>query len=109
MYLIKALQGAFPNQKPIDRVTINTWEDPKVTDGVKETGRNETVTAARGPKSAGRCRRSRHAVMVPKGYRVTEASGDVTLEAPGMAILQMANAGAVPIPWMDFASELQRD
>src|SRR6266576_759394 len=31
-FLIKGLQDVFPDQKPIDRTFINTWEDPKVTD-----------------------------------------------------------------------------
>src|SRR3990170_2198357 len=40
-YLIKALQDVFPEQKPIDRTFINTWEDPKVVDVVKKTGRKK--------------------------------------------------------------------
>src|SRR5918993_3876267 len=35
-YLIKGLQDVFPDQRPIDRTFINTWEDPKVTDVVKK-------------------------------------------------------------------------
>jgi nicotinamidase-related amidase len=31
-YLIKGLQDVFPDQKPIDRTFINTWQDAKVTD-----------------------------------------------------------------------------
>src|SRR4051812_10966923 len=29
-YLIKQLQDVFPEQKPIDRTFINTWEDARV-------------------------------------------------------------------------------
>src|SRR5690348_5051433 len=35
-HLIKGLQAVFPDQKPIDRTFINTWEDPNVTDLVKK-------------------------------------------------------------------------
>src|SRR6202043_2225997 len=37
-YLIKGLQDVFPEQKPIDRTFINTWEDPKVSEIVKKSG-----------------------------------------------------------------------
>src|SRR5260221_1997158 len=40
-YLIKGLQEIFPEQKPINRTFINTWEDPKVTDIVKKSGRKQ--------------------------------------------------------------------
>src|SRR5260370_26893022 len=33
--LIKGLQDVFPDQKPIDRTFINTWEDARVVDAVK--------------------------------------------------------------------------
>ena len=33
--LIKGLQELFPNQKPIDRTWINTWEDARVVDAVR--------------------------------------------------------------------------
>src|SRR5258708_27678143 len=45
-YLIKGLQDVFPDQKPIDRTFINTWEDPKVTGIVKKSGRKQLVLAA---------------------------------------------------------------
>ena len=38
-YIIKGLQDLFPDQKPINRTFINTWEDPNVTDVVKDSGR----------------------------------------------------------------------
>ena len=34
-HIIKGLQDVFPDQKPIDRTFINTWQDPKVTDLVR--------------------------------------------------------------------------
>ena len=42
-------------------------------------------------------------------YIVTDASGGVSTEAHEMAIMRMVQAGAVPITWTVFASELQRD
>jgi nicotinamidase-related amidase len=42
-------------------------------------------------------------------YNVTDASGGVSVEAHEMAIMRMVQAGAVPITFTVFASELQRD
>src|SRR5258708_5714048 len=44
-YIIKGLLDVFPDQKPIDRTFINTWEDPNVTDIVKKSGRKQLVLA----------------------------------------------------------------
>src|SRR6202142_1663018 len=44
-YLIKGLQDVFPEQKPINRTFINTWQDPKVTDVVKKSGRKQLIMA----------------------------------------------------------------
>ncbi len=44
-YLIKGIQDVFPDQKPIDRTFINTWEDPRVVDVVRKTGRRQLVLA----------------------------------------------------------------
>src|SRR5690606_30890913 len=44
-YILKGLQNVFPEQKPINRTYINTWEDPKVTDIVKESGRKQLILA----------------------------------------------------------------
>ena len=30
-HIIKGLQDVFPDQKPINRTSINTWEEPNVT------------------------------------------------------------------------------
>src|SRR5207244_13152262 len=45
-YLIKQLQDVFPEQKPIYRTFINTWEDKRCVDWVKNTGRKKIVMAA---------------------------------------------------------------
>src|SRR2546423_13676805 len=42
-YILKPLQDVFPEQKPIDRTFINTWEDARVVDWVKKIGRKKIV------------------------------------------------------------------
>lgn len=44
-YLLKGLQDVFPDQKPINRTFINTWEDSRVVDAVRGTGRRKLIMA----------------------------------------------------------------
>lgn len=108
-YLIKPLQDVFPEQKPINRTFINTWEDGRVVDWVEKTGKRKIVMAALWTEI---CLAMPVIQALGEGYEVyivTDASGGVTVEAHEMAIQRMVQAGAVPITWTVFGSELQRD
>ncbi|HYN26368.1 MAG TPA: hydrolase [Pyrinomonadaceae bacterium] len=108
-YLIKPLQDIFPDQKPIDRTFINTWEDARVVKWVKETSRKKIVMAALWTEI---CLAMPVIQALGEGYEVyivTDASGGVSVEAHEMAIQGMVQAGAVPITWTVLGSELQRD
>src|SRR5436309_2513165 len=107
--LIKGLQDVFPEQKPIDRTFINTWEDSRVVEWVRKTGRKKLVMAALWTEI---CLAMPAIQALGEGYEVyivTDASGGVSVEAHEMAIQRMVQAGAVPITWLVFGSELQRD
>lgn len=39
------ITDVFPGQEVIDRMLINTWEDQKVVDAVKKTGRKQLIVA----------------------------------------------------------------
>jgi nicotinamidase-related amidase len=107
--LLKQLQDVFPNQKPINRTFINTWEDARCVDWVKKTGRKKIVIAALWTEI---CLAMPAIQAAGEGYEVyivTDASGGVSLEAHEMAIQRMVMAGCMPITWTVFASELQRD
>lgn len=108
-YLIKEIQDVFPDQKPINRTTLNTWEDQRVVDAVKKIGRKKLVIAALWTEIC-----LAFPVLSALGdeyevFIVTDASGGVSVEAHERAVQRMVQAGAVPITWIGFASELQRD
>src|SRR6266496_2504852 len=86
--LIKGLQDVFPEQKPINRTFINTWEDSRVVDAVKKTGRKKVIMAALWTEIC---------LAMP------------AIEAHEMAVRRMVQAGAVPMTWMAVQGELQRD
>ncbi len=108
-YLIKGLQDVFPEQKPINRTFINTWEDPNVTNIVKKSGRKQLILAALWTEV---CLAMPTIQALGEGYdvfMVTDASGGVSAEAHDMAVRRMVQAGAVPITWLAVMSEWQRD
>ena len=107
--LIKDIQGVFPDQKPINRRFINAWEDKRVVEAVKKTGRKKLVVAGLWTEVC---------VAMPaiqaqgEGYdvyAVTDASGGVSIEAHDMAIRRMVQAGVTPINWLAVLCEWQRD
>ena len=107
--LIKGLQDVFPEQKPINRTWINTWQDPRVVEAVKKTRRKKLVMAALWTEI---CLAMPAIQAQGEGYEVyvvTDASGGVSVEAHDMAVRRMVQAGIVPMTWLAVASEWQRD
>jgi nicotinamidase-related amidase len=107
--ILKQLQDVFPEQEPINRTFINAWEDARVSNWVKESGRKKIIMAGLYTEI---CLAMPAIQALGEGYEVyivTDASGGVSLEAHEMAIQRMVQAGAVPITWMVLAAELQRD
>jgi len=107
--IFKQVQAVFPDQKPIDRSSINSWEDHRVVEAVKKTGRKKLVIAALWSEM---CLAQPAIHAMGEGYdvyAVTDASGGVSPEAHDMAIRRLVAAGAQPITWLGMAGELQRD
>jgi nicotinamidase-related amidase len=107
--LIKEVQSVFPEQKPIDRTWINCWEDSRVTDAVKRTGRKKVVMAALWTEV---CLAMPAIQAQGEGYdvyAVTDASGGVSAEAHEMAVHRMLQAGVTPVTWLAVIAEWQRD
>ncbi len=107
--LIQGLQDLFPDQKPIDRTFINTWEDARVVDAVKKTGRKKLVMAALWTEICLAMPAIQAAGEGHEVYAVTDASGGVSVEAHEMGVRRMLMAGVVPMNWLAVASEWQRD
>jgi nicotinamidase-related amidase len=82
--LVAPLAEATKAVKPIDRTTLNSWEDPRIVDWVKNTGRKKLVIAGQWTEGASR-------------------------EAHDMAVERMFQADAQPITTRAYVSDLQRD
>src|SRR5258706_972191 len=108
-YIVKGLTDLFPEQTPINRTAINAWQDERVGDWVKQTGRKKIVIAGLWTEV---CVAMPALQATGEGfevYVVTDASAGVSVEAHEMAIQRMIMGGVVPITFNVFQAELQRD
>jgi nicotinamidase-related amidase len=108
-YLIKGVQDVFPDQRPINRTTLNAWEDKRVVEAVKKTGRRQLIFAALWTEI---CLAYPVIHSLSDGYDVffvTDASGGTSREAHDVAVQRMIQAGATPLTWIGVMSEWQRD
>ncbi|OQP48091.1 hydrolase [Niastella yeongjuensis] len=107
--LFPALQAVYPEQKPIDRSTLNSWEDQRVVDEVMKYNRPKLIVAGLWTEV---CLVTAVLSALEQGldvFFVTDASGGVSEEAHTMAVERMIMAGAQPVTWLQFMLELQRD
>ncbi|PCG81688.1 hydrolase [Streptomyces sp. WZ.A104] len=107
--IIQGIQDVFPEQRPIDRTFINTWQDERVVDAVKATGRKKLILAGLWTEICLAMPAIQAAGEGFEVYAVTDASGGVSAEAHDMAVRRMVQAGVVPITWLAVMGEWQRD
>jgi nicotinamidase-related amidase len=103
------ITDVFPGQKVIDRTFINTWQDAKVVEAVKATGRKQLIIAGLWTEI---CVAMPVIQALGEGWDVTvitDASGGVSVEAHEVATQRMISAGANMMTWMALAAEWQRD
>ncbi|AXF19043.1 hydrolase [Paraburkholderia caledonica] len=107
--LFPQITDVFPDQEVIDRTLINTWEDKKVVDAVKATGRKQLIIAGLWTEI---CVAMPVIQALGEGWDttvITDASGGTSVEAHQVAIQRMIAAGANMMTWLALAAEWQRD
>lgn len=107
--LFPEITAALPDQKVLDRTTMNPWEDAPVVAEINRIGKRRVVIAGLwtsvcivGPVLTG----------LDQGFEIcviTDACGDVTAEAHERAVQRMIQAGAQPMTSVQYLLELQRD
>lgn len=104
------ITDVFPDQDVIDRTFVNTWEDKKVVDAVKATGRKQLIIAGLWTEV---CVAMPTIQALGEGWDdvtvVTDACGGVSIEAHEVAIQRMIRAGANMMTWLAVMAEWQRD
>src|SRR5258708_20687852 len=94
--IFKGIQDIFPDHKTINPPYINAWEDPRVVQAVRKTGRRKIVFAALWTEM---CLAMPAIQAMGEGYDVyvvTDASGGVSVEAHDMSIRRRGAAGGEP-------------
>src|ERR1700728_3794521 len=96
--LIKEVQAVFPEQTPIDRTTLNAFEDERVVAWTTETGRKKLVLAGLWTESCLAMSALSALSAGYEGYIITDAAGRASPESHSMAVTRMVEAGAGPLP-----------
>jgi nicotinamidase-related amidase len=106
---IPELAGLLANDKPLDRTTVNSWEDTEFLEAVRATGRRKLIFCALWTEV---CMAFTALDALREGYEVypvVDAIGGTSLEAHRAGLERVIQAGGHPISWVSLACELQRD
>src|SRR3954464_3480443 len=94
---------------PIERSSMNSWDDKKFVAAVEKTGRKKLVIAALWTEV---CLSMPAIQALEAGYEVyavEDASGGTSEAAHRCAMQRVVQAGAVPVTWQQVLLEFQRD
>ena len=94
---------------PLDRTTVNSWEDTEFVQAVRATGRRKLVLCALWTEV---CMAFAALDALREGYEVypvVDAIGGTSPEAHRAGLERVVQAGGQPIGWVSLACELQRD
>jgi nicotinamidase-related amidase len=106
---IRQLTEVLGEVKPIDRTSINAWEDEDFVAAVKATGRKKLIMVALWTEV---CLAFPALDALDEGfdvYPVVDAVGGTSVIAHRAGLERIVQAGARPITWVQLACELQRD
>jgi nicotinamidase-related amidase len=106
---IPELAGLLENDKPLDRTTVNSWEDIEFLEAVRATGRRKLIFCALWTEV---CMAFTALDAMREGYEVypvVDAIGGTSVEAHRVGLERVIQAGGQPISWVSLACELQRD
>ena len=109
-YTYPELLDVFPNQKVLERTSMNSWDDQKVRDALAANGRKKVVVAGLWTEV---CNTTFALCAMLEGeyeiYMVADASGGTSKDAHDFAMQRMVQAGVVPMTWQQVMLEWQRD
>jgi nicotinamidase-related amidase len=94
---------------PIDRTSINAWEDEDFVRAVKATGRKKLIMAALWTEV---CLVHPALDAIKEGfevYPVIDCVGGTSPEAHEFGVRRLVQAGGKPVGWVQLICELQRD
>ena len=107
--MLSEVQSVYPEQEPIDRTSMNSWEDVNFRKAIQKTGKKKLILAGWWTEV---CTCFPGIQAIQEGYEVyiaTDACGDISVEAHERAVQRVIQAGAVPMTSAQVMFEWQRD
>ena len=106
---VSPLAELLVDDPPLDRTSLNAWEDADFVRAVRATGRRKLIFCALWTEI---CMAFPALDALREGYEVypvVDAIAGTSLEAHRAGLERVVQAGARPISWVSLACELQRD
>ena len=103
------IRAIFPNQEPIERSSMNSWDDANFVAAIERTGRKKIVLAGLWTET---CVALPTVQAIHDGYEiyvVEDCCGDVSQLSHDNAIKRVVQAGAKPVTALSVMLEWQRD
>lgn len=104
------LLAVFPENKILERTSMNSWDDQNVRDALAANQRKKVVVSGLWTEvcnlmfSLDAMRAGAYEI-----YMVADASGGTSLDAHKYSMDRMVQAGVVPVTWQQVLLEWQRD
>ncbi len=103
------LAGLLTDDKPLDRTTVNSWEDIEFVQAVHATGRRKLIICALWTEI---CMAFTALDALREGYEVypvVDAIGGTSPEAHRAGLDRVMQAGGQPISWVSLAVEQPKE
>jgi nicotinamidase-related amidase len=107
--LLPKLREVFRDLEPIDRTTINPWEDSRVLTKIEKAGRNKLLVAGLWTDFGVSIFVLEALRLGYEVYIVVDACGDMSAKAHRIAIERMLQEGAVPMTWLQVLLTFHRE
>jgi nicotinamidase-related amidase len=108
-YIWPQLMDVFPGQQPVERSSMNSWDDEGFRATIKKTGKKNIIIAGLWTEV---CVTWPTLQMLKEGYNiyiVEDACGATSVAAHEAAMRRCVQAGAVPMTTIATVLEFQRD
>ena len=103
------IQAVFPNQTPIERTSMNSWDDKNFVAAIEKSGKKKIVLSGLWTET---CVALPTVQAIQDGYEiyvVEDCCGDVSQLAHDNAMKRVIQAGAKPVTSLSVMLEWQRD
>ncbi|MGD1925146.1 MAG: isochorismatase family protein [Paracoccaceae bacterium] len=106
---IPELRDTLPNQMFIDRTTVNAWDDPRVEEAIRATGRSKLIFAGLSLEVCAAFPAMRAAREGFEAYVAVDASGTFNMTKRETALVRLAQAGVVVADGASLMIEIVAD